>query len=154
MSFYGAGASKAGVNTANTAYFQIRPTTTSTRLKIFQIVVNIAVAPTTAPSLYLARSTANGTVTTTLAGQPLDPADPTAVGTFDSAFSGAPTFVTTAQIATGGLAVTAGGAWVWTFPPDAPLTITNATASGIVVVNANASGGTTGTFVGSALWRE
>ncbi len=154
MSYYGAGASKAGVNTANTAYWQLRPTGTTTRLKIFQVVVNIAVAPSTAPAFYLARSTANGTVTTTLAGLPLDPGDPAAVGTWDSAFSAQPTFTTTAQIATGGLAVTAGGAWIWTFPADAPLTITNATASGIVVVNANASGATTGTFVGSCLWRE
>jgi len=154
MSYYGAGASKSGVNTANTAYFQLRPTTTSTRLKIFQIVVNIAVAPTTAPVFYLARSTANGTVTTTLAGQPMDPGDGGAVGTLDSAFSVAPTFSTTNMMGTGGLAVTAGGAWVWTFPSDGPLTITNAVASGIVVVNLNASGATTGTFVGSALWRE
>lgn len=153
MALYGAGASKAGVNTANTAYFQIRPTTTAHRIRIKQIVVNIAVAPTTAPSFYLARSTANGTVTTTLAGQALDPADAAAIGTFDSAFSVAPTFSTTAFIATGGLAVTAGGAFIWTFY-DQPLVITNATASGIVVVNANASGATTGTFVGSALWDE
>jgi hypothetical protein len=154
MGYYGAGASKAGVNTANTAYFQIRPTGTTARLRIYQIVINISVAPTTAPSFYLARSTAIGTVTTTLAGQPLEPADPTPIGTFDSAFSVAPTFSTTNFISTGGLATTAGGAWVWTFPSDGPLVVTNSTAAGIVVVNQNLSGATVGTFVGSVLWDE
>lgn len=154
MSFYGAGASKAGVNTANTAYWQLRPTGTSQRIKIFQIVVNIAVAPTTAPSLYLARSTAIGTNSATLAGQPLDPADPASIATWDSNFSAAPTFSTTNQLATGGLAVTAGGAFVWTFPPDAPLVLAASTTAGLVVANANASGATAGTFVGSCLWRE
>jgi len=154
MSMYGAGASKAGVNTADTAYFDLHPTGTTTRIKIFQIIVGIAVAPTTAPVFYLARTTAAGTVTSSLAGQAIDPADPTSVAVLNFAWSVAPTFTAANKIAVGGLGVTAGGAWVWTFPDDAPLTITNAAASGIAVVNANAAGATVGTFAASLLWRE
>jgi hypothetical protein len=153
MNRYGAGASRAGVNTANQAYFQIRPTGTTGRIYIEQLVVNVAVAPTTAPAFYLARSTANGTVTTTLAGQPLDPADPASIATWDSVFSVQPTFSTTAWIDSGALALTAGGSFIWSFY-DAPLIITNATASGLVIANLNASGTTTGTFTGSARWIE
>lgn len=150
---YGAAASISGINTANSAYFQIRPTGTTTRLYVVEIGVGVAVAPTTAPSFYLARSTAIGTVTTTLAGLPSDPADPAAVGTFDSVFSVQPTFSTTAKIRQGGLSATAGGLLIWTFYDD-PLVITNATASGVVIANANASGATVGTFTGYAAWNE
>lgn len=154
MGYYGAGASKAGVNTANTAYFQLRPTAATVRARIFSIIVNIASAPTTAPSFYLARSTAIGTATTTLAGQPLDPADPASLSTFDSVLSVAPTFSTTAWLASGGLATTAGGAFIWAFPADGPLILPASTSAGLCIVNANASGATTGTFTASMLWAE
>ena len=154
MSRFGAGVSgKAGVNTANTAYFQLRQTATGQRLKILQIVVSVETAPTTAPSFYLSRSTANGTVTTTLAGQPFDPADSAAKGTLDSAFSVAPTFNTTNKMAVGPMAVTAGGGWIWDFR-DMPLIVADAVASGLVIVNANASGATLGAFACSAMWQE
>lgn len=154
MSFYGAGATKAGINTADQVYFQLRPTATSQRLKIFQIVVNIAVAPTTAPSFYLVRSSAIGTNSATLAGQPLDPNDPASIATWDSNFSAQPTFTAANKMATGALAVTAGGAFVWTFPSDAPIVLAASTTAGLCVANTNASGATTGTFVASCLWRE
>jgi hypothetical protein len=154
MSMYGAGASKAGVNTADTAYFDLHPTGTTTRLKIFQIIVGIVAAPTNAPAFYLARTTSAGTVTSSLAGQQMDPADPASVAVLNFAWSVAPTFTAANKMSTGGLGVAAGGAWVWTFPDDAPLTITNATASGLAVVNATAAGATVGTFTASMLWRE
>ena len=154
MSRFGAGvAGKAGVNTADTAYFQIRATATAQRLKLLQVVVAVQSAPTTAPVFYLARSTAIGTVTTTLAGQPYDTADSTAKGTLDSAFSVAPTFTAANKIAVGPMAVTAGGGWVWDFR-DMPLIIPDLTTAGIVVVNANASGATVGSFACSAVWQE
>lgn len=153
MARYGAGASKAGVNTANTQYFSVRNTSTTTRIRVRQLVVAVAVAPTTAPAFYLSRTTANGTETTSLAGQAFDPGEPTALGLFVSAWSGAPTFSTTAWHGNGALAVTAGGAFIWTFY-DEPLILAAATTAGIAIVNANASGATTGTFHGSALWDE
>jgi hypothetical protein len=153
MSRYGAGASRVGINTADSVYFQLRPTTTAQRLKVLEIVVGIAAAPTTAPSLYLTRSTAVGTSTATLAGLPLDPADAAAMGTFDSTWSAAPTITAANKLQVGALAVTAGGAWVWSFR-DWPLVMAASTGAGLCICNANASGATTGTFVASMLWQE
>jgi hypothetical protein len=141
------------VNTADTAYFQVRATATAQRLKLLRVVVAIQVAPTTAPVFYVARSTAIGTVTTTLAGQPFDTADSAAKGTLDSAFSVAPTFTTGNKMDVGPMAVTAGGGWVFDFR-DSPLVIPDLTTAGIVIVNANASGATTGTFSCAAQWQE
>lgn len=153
MSRYGAGASRAGINTADSAYFQLRPTSAIQRLKLLEVVVGIAVAPTTAPSLYLTRSTAVGTSTATLAGLPLDPADAASIATLDSTWSVNPTFTAASKLAVGALAVTAGGAWVWSFR-DSPLVMAADTTDGLVVANANASGATTGTFTCSMLWQE
>lgn len=153
MARYGGGASKAGVNTANTAYFSVRNTVTSTRIGIRQLVVSVAVAPTTAPSFYLSRTTANGTESTSLVGQAFRPGDPTSLGLFVSAWSGQPTFSTTLWLGNGALAVTAGGAFIWTFY-DEPLFLDQTTTSGLAIVNANASGATLGTFAASALWDE
>lgn len=150
---YSAAASTSGINTANSANFQIRPTGTSTRLYIVEIGVNVAVAPTNAPSFYLARSTAIGTVTTTLAGQAHEPSETAANGTFDSVFSVQPTFSTTNRMGQAGLAVTAGGQIIWTFY-DAPIVIAASASSGLVIANANASGATTGTFTAYARWEE
>ena len=56
------------------------------------------------------------------------------------------------KIAVGALAVTAGGAWVWSFRDD-PLILAASTSAGLCVV-CSASGATTGTFVASMLWQE
>lgn len=153
MARYSAAGSRAGINTANSAYFQLRPTTTAERLYIVEIGINIAVAPTTAPALYLARSTAVGTNTATAAGLPHEPGDVAAVGTLDSTWSAAPTFSTSDALRRGGLAVTAGGMLIWTFY-DAPIVLAADTAKGLVIANANASGATTGTFTAYMSWDE
>ena len=154
MARYGAGVSNSGVNTANTAYFDLDNTGTTQRLLIRQIVVNIAVAPTTAPAFYLSRMTARGTPSGSLAGQPFDENDTSALGAADYCASGAqPTFSTSNIIETGGLAVTAGGTFVWSFW-DVPLIVRATAGYGIVVANANASGSTTGTFKCSFVWDE
>lgn len=152
---YGAGVTRAGVNTANTAYFNLTQTGTSSRLHIRQIIVSIRVAPTTAPAFYLSRATARGTQSSTLTGQALDSADPASVGSLDVCGTGgsAPTFSTSNYIQTGGLAVTAGGTFIWTFYDD-PLVVIATAGNGIVVANANASGATTGNFDCSFLWDE
>ena len=153
MARYSASASRSGINTANSAYFQLRPTSTAERLYVVEIGVNIAVAPTTAPSLFIARSTAVGTSTATLAGLPHEPGEVAAVGTFDSTWSAAPTFSTTDKLRQGGLAVTAGGMLIWTFY-DAPIIVPANTSQGLVIANANASGSTTGTFTAYISWDE
>jgi hypothetical protein len=122
---------------------------------VYQVIVNISVAPTTAPAFYLARTTARGTQASTLAGQPLDPADAGGVATLDVCGTGAsaPTFTAANKLTVGGLAITAGGAFIWTFPGDG-LIIPATNNNGIAICNANASGATTGTFLASFLWRE
>lgn len=150
---YSAGFSVAGVNTANTQAAALINTGTANRLYIREIAIGIAVACTTAPSFYLSRATARGTQTATLAGQSHDPAETAATGTLDTTWSVAPTFSTSNFIRRGGLAVTAGGWWVWQFY-DAPLIIPATSGNGIVIANANASGATTGTFTGHFSWDE
>jgi hypothetical protein len=154
MARYGASAAPPGVNTANTAYAALIQTGTTQRLLCRQVVVGIAVAPTTAPLLYLARCTARGTQVSTLAGQNFDENDAAPVGTVDVCASATqPTFTNTNRIGIGGLSVTAGGAWVWSFF-DIPLVVRATAGFGIVLANANASGATTGTFDVSFLWDE
>ena len=150
---YSAGFSRAGINTANSAVAQLRNTATSQRLYIVEIGIGVAVAPTTAPAFYLSRSTAVGTSTATLAGQPRDTGETAAQGTLDSTWSANPTFSTTNFMRFGGLATTAGGFIIWTFY-DAPLIVAASTSVGLVIANANASGTTTGTFTGYMEWDE
>lgn len=141
-----------GINTAGAAYFDLDQTGTGQRLLVRQIMVNISVAPSNAPSFYLARATVRGTQASTLAGQPLDENDAAAAGTLDVCASAAqPTFGN--RMIVGGLAVTAGGVYIWSFW-DLPVIVRNTAGYGLCVVNANASGGTTGTFTCSAVWDE
>jgi hypothetical protein len=153
MSVYASGFSRAGINTSNSPVANLSNTGTTTRLRVYEVGVGVSVAPTTAPQFYLARATARGTQTATLAGQSLDPADPASSGTVDSTWSANPTFSTTNRLVVGGLAVTAGGFFVWTFY-DNPLIVEATSASGLVIANANASGATTGTFAGYFKWDE
>ncbi len=153
MARYGSAFSVSGTNTVNTFVVNLANTGTAVRLRVQQIAVGISVAPTTAPSFYLSRSTARGTNTTTLAGQPFDTGEPTAQGTLDLTNSVAPTFSTSLKLAGGGLAVTAGGWWIWDFR-DSPIVVPATAASGLAIVNANASGATTGTFAGYMTWEE
>lgn len=150
----GAGVSRAGINTADTAYFNLVGGT-GNRLAVVQVTVNIAVAPTTAPAFYLVRTTARGTQASTLAGQPFDIGDAGGIGTLDVTGTGgsAPTFTAANKLASGGLAVTAGGMLIWTFYDD-PVIIPATSAAGLAVANANASGATTGTIHCAMMWRE
>lgn len=154
MPRYGAGVTRAGVNTANTAYFNLLGGT-GDRLLVRQVIISVAVAPTTAPQWYLVRTTARGTQASTLAGLPFDTADVAANGTLDVCGTGAsaPTFTNTNWITTGALAVTAGGAFVWSFW-DVPLIVPATSGNGLAIANANASGSTTGNFNGSFVWDE
>jgi hypothetical protein len=153
MGQYSAGFSVAGVNVANTQVVHLVNTAATERIYVKLLAVGVSVAPTTAPSFYVSRSTARGTQATTLAGQPFDLADTASTATLDLTWTVAPTFSTTLPIVRGGLAVTAGGWWVWDFR-DQPLVIPATTGSGLVIVNGVASGATLGTFAGYACWEE
>lgn len=149
-----AGVSRAGINTADTAYFNLVGGT-GNRLAVYEIKVNIGVAPTTAPAFYIARTTARGTQASTLAGLFADGADAGGIGTLDVCGTGAsqPTFTAASKLDTGGLGVTAGGMLIWTFYDD-PIIIPATSGAGLALCNSNASGATTGTFYCSYRWRE
>ena len=150
--------SRVGINTAGPQlYWQLRSTTTM-RLRVIEIGISISVAPATAPSFQISRATASlGTASTSQAGQALDAADGSSgagVGIFESAWSVAPTINTTYHRMFG-LPVTAGGGFIWTWPLDTPLIIGGAgTAHALQIINANASGATTGTFAAYCVWEE
>jgi hypothetical protein len=153
MARYSAGFSVSGVNTANTTAANLNNTGTTQRLRVLQIAIGVASAPSTAPSFYIARATARGTQTTTVSALPFDTNDAAALGAIDTAWSVAPTFSTTAQLVRGGLSTTAGGWWVWDFR-DSPIIVPATAGAGLLIANANASGATVGTFTGHFIWEE
>ena len=154
MARYGAGVTnRAGINTADSAYFQLRPTTTAERLYVVQIVIAVLAAPSNAVQPYLVRSTAVGTNTATIAGLPFDGADGAAIGTLDSTWSVAPTFTAANKLSVGAMSVTAGGGWIWDLR-DRPIVVDRVTTTGLVLANAAASGATTGAFSASFIWDE
>lgn len=158
MARYAAGITNSGINTANTAYADLVQLRTVSRLLVRQVTVTIGVAPSTAPIFYLSRPTGRAaTHTTTQAGLAFDDVGDTVTpaGTVDVSVSGdQPTgFSTTLWMQKTALAVTVGGAIVWSFW-DTPLIVAATAGRGLAVVNLNASGSTTGTFQISYVWDE
>lgn len=149
---YQAALSRAGINTAGPQlYWQLR-SNNARRCRILEIGVSVSVAPSTAPSFAISRATTSlGTASTSQAGLALDPGDVGGTGILESAWSGAPTIATTYHRSFA-LAVTAGGGFIWSFMPDRPLVL--APDSALQIVNLNASGATTGTFLSYVLWDE
>lgn len=146
-------ANRAGVNTANTVYFQLKNSTTQ-RLYIVEFGISIAVAPTTAPQFALTRSTATGTSSTTIVGTASDPADTAASATLDSAWSSAPTFTTAGpHLWSAATPTTAGSAWAWVAPTDRARIVVPV-SGGVCLANLVASGGTTGNFNFYIAWEE
>jgi hypothetical protein len=149
MSLYSVGVKVNGVNTANTVMWQLK-TAAGARARIREIGIFVSGAPSTAPVFALARSTALGT---SVLGQALEPGDPAAATTFDSAWSSAPTFSTTGPfIRLMGLPVTAGSGIIWTFPYGEELIVN--VSSGLCIANLNASGATVGSFTCYAQLQE
>jgi hypothetical protein len=159
MARFSGGGTRSGTNSANTAYFGVMNAASATAsARIREIGIGVSVAPSTAPAFYLSRITAIGsfTATTTLAGQLADPSNTTTSQWTFQTINVGPTFSTANFLRYGGLAVTAGGMLIWTFY-DEPLIVAPASSVntiGMAIVNANASGATTGTFFGYAVWDE
>jgi hypothetical protein len=135
---------KAGVNTANTVMWELRSASTD-RVYIREIGLFIVVAPTTAPSLVLARTTNTPAGATNLTPIGADPADAAASAVFSTAWATtAPTFTTAGPfIRNIGLPVTAGSGAIWSFA-DEPVVL--AVSSGLCIANLNATGATLGSF--------
>lgn len=147
--------SRSGINTAGPQlYWQLR-STTAIRLRVLEIGIAIRSAPTTAPAFMLARATSSlGTANVSLAGQAMDAGDANGVGVFESGWSSGPGLNSTYRRMMG-LPVTAGGGFIWSWPVDSPLIIGAAsTPHALQILNANASGATTGTFDAYAVWEE
>jgi hypothetical protein len=151
MAIYAATSSKSGVNTATTTMWSLWSTGGS--LYIQTLIVQIPVAPTTIPDLYVVRTTARGTQTATVAGNPYDPNDNAATGTLDTTWSANPTVgaVGTAMLRMP-LPLSAGATFYWTADTLNAMWVRN--AAGLAIVNGNASGATTGTFNLTIAWRE
>jgi hypothetical protein len=151
MGAYSATASKSGVNTATTTMFNIWSTAGTGY--ITTIIVSTPVAPTTIPDLYVVRSTARGTATTSATGNAFDPNDAAGAIVLDSVWSAAPTVgAVTSALVRLPLALASGSTFYYTAD------VLNApwirTTNGLAIVNGNATGATTGTFVCTAVWRE
>jgi hypothetical protein len=134
--------SKAGVNTANTIMWQLRAVSPD-RVELVELALTVKVAPTTGPSWRLNRGTAIGTSTATVTPQTEDPDVAAASARLDTTWSANPTLGGTdlREYATPN-AIGSGIVWTWY---DKPLQIN--IASGICLVNGNATGATTGTLV-------
>ena len=155
MRSYGAGTTRSGINTADTAYFNLTNAATAAGLWVMQIVIIQAVNPTTAPVFYLTKTTARGTQASTAAGQPIFSGSQASTGTLDVCGTGGsqPTFTAGNKIDMAALPLTVGSAWVFNFFDD-PLEVPATSANGIAIANAVASGVTTGTFYCGCRWRE
>lgn len=144
--------SKAGVNAANTVMWMLK-SNASQPLYVREIGISISVAPSTAPNWALALATGLGTSSTTVLGQKLKQQSPAATGTFDSAWSGAPTFTTAGPFYKGmGMPVTAGSGVIWVYGYGEELEL--AVSSGLCICNLAASGATTGTMGCYVKWSE
>lgn len=141
MGRYSVTHAKAGVNTANTIMWQLKAASTE-RIWLVELALSIEVAPTTGPAWRLNRPTATGTSSATVTPQGEDPDIVTAVGVLDTAWSSNPTLgsVDLRRYATPN-SIGSGIVWTWY---DRPLVIPK--SGGLCLVNANASGATTGTM--------
>lgn len=133
---------KAGVNGANTIMWQLKMGATS-RCRIFEIALSVATAPTNAPSWRLARATALGTSTATVAPEEQDPGGGAATALLDTTWSTPPTLAAIAmrRYAT---PITAGSGIVWTWPDHRPFIVP--ISNGICIVNDLATGAGLGLF--------
>lgn len=153
MPLYSAAASMSGINTAARAYFTLSPSSTR-KQRIYRLAIAMPVACSTVPSFQVLRQTVAGvTPGASFAPIALDPGDPASGGLFASGgFGTQPTLTTSTPLDMASLPLTAGAGWVWNFPT--PIEVTLGTANGIAIYNLNASGATTGTFIGSVLFEE
>jgi hypothetical protein len=144
---------RAGVNTANTVLAEMR-TTASARMTLWEMIVTMAVLPTTAPRLVLARATntpAGGTNNAPLQDDPAGTGPTSAVSFFLTGQSTVPTFATSGPWhRVTGLPLTLGAAFVWSFPRGLVVPVSGS----LLLANLNASGATLGSFDISANWSE
>jgi hypothetical protein len=151
MARYSVGLNRAGVNTANTVLAELRAGA-SARVRLLEVGISVAVAPTTAPRFVLARPSntpAGGTNNVPIGD---DAADGASLSTFYTTG-----WTTTPTFATGGpwprvlgLPVTLGASLLWTFPEGMWLGLSGS----MLLADLNASGATLGSFDIYFAWDE
>lgn len=147
---YSSSINKAGVNTASTIYVNLWAP--ANRIFIREVGISVTTAPSNAQDWYLVRATARGTQTATQAGNPLVTPTNSSNGTLDNTWSVNPTVNAVAtSLRRLGLPVTAGGGLIWSFAKG---DFAVADATGLAIVNANASGATLGAFTFYLDWEE
>lgn len=142
MSRYEAASSKAGTNTANTILWAIRAGA-NRKVFLFELGLSVEVAPTTGPTFRLLRAATVGTASASVAFQEAEPTSSAdaATAVLETTWSAAPTLaaVDLRRLAAAA-AIGPGPLWTWDrgllIPPGASL----------LIVNANATGATTGTL--------
>lgn len=140
MARYSVTHNKAGINTANSLMWQLRPVTN--RSYLLELGLSVAVAPTNGPEFILSRSLTLGTSSATVVPQIEGSLGKAATLLLDTTWSVAPT---TATIPMRRYAVpnAIGSGVVWTWY-DKPLEIDLGATFAIQIVNGNASGVTLG----------
>lgn len=145
MTRYGTAHTKAGVNTADTVMWMLRPGSNDD-IFIYEIGLSVQVVPTTGPMWRLIRASTLGTQTAQTTPQLEDSGTNTANARMDVTWSSAPTV--SAQSSNVDLrrytptnAIGNGIVWTWY---DKPLYV--AASSGLCIANGNAAGATLGSF--------
>lgn len=132
---------KAGVNAANTSMWQLRASATA-ELRLVEVGMSIAVAPTTGPSWRLNRPTAIGTSSATGTPQRRNANSSAPTALLDTAWSVNPTLAAD-DLMRYATPNAIGSGIVWSFY-DMPMIVDRST--GVVVNNGNAVGTTLGSF--------
>lgn len=149
---YSAGINRTGVNTANTVLIELRAAANA-RATIREIAISMAVLPSTAPRLVLARNTNTPAGGTNSVPLPWDVADGAALSAFyATGQTTVPTFNTSGPfVKMGGLPLTLGAGLFWTF---GAMGLVLPLSGSLLIANLNASGTTLGSFDIHVTWEE
>lgn len=124
---------------------------TTRRLKVFEMMFSSDAAPADQASKFaLLRTSARGTQSTTITPNPLDPADPAAVATFDTAWSGNPTITASSELLQ--MATNQRATMRWLANVGSELVVPATAGAGLACMSVVTTGAANHVF--STLWQE
>lgn len=124
---------------------------TSRRLRIYDFVVGSDATPADAACKYsFRRTSARGTQSASVVATALDPADPTAVGLYDTAWSGNPTITASSDLLQ--IPMNQRATFRWIAVPGGELLVPATSGAGIALMSAVASA--TANYAFSTHWEE
>jgi hypothetical protein len=150
MALVSAEFSLAGVNTAGTSLWNLKATTT-VPLRVLEVGIFIAVAPTTAPDLGIVRMNAVGTGAITSTAGAGHETGHTPVGVLETAWATTRPTRTGTRFRRALLPLTVGAGIIWQLGPNG---IQVPVSGGLVLEQVSASGATLGTLNGYVVWDE